>query len=198
MDLKKLEGIVEGMLFASGDRISIEKLSNIIGIDKKTIKLVLNNMIVNYNNNPSRGISIREINNGYQLCSKPEYYDYIKQLFEPRQRSGLSQAALETLAIIAYNRPITKTRIEQIRGVNSDSAVARLLEKNLIRESGRLDAPGKPVLYETTDEFFRSFGFKSDSDLPIFELNDVQEPEEVNQNSGQEKQDTEFEKQEKV
>ncbi|WP_265444434.1 SMC-Scp complex subunit ScpB [Acetivibrio straminisolvens] len=198
MDLKKLEGILEGMLFASGDKISIEKLSSIIGIDKKTIKLVLNNMIVNYNNNPSRGISIREINNGYQLCSKPEYYDYIKQLFEPRQRSGLSQAALETLAIIAYNRPITKARIEQIRGVNSDSAVARLLEKNLIREAGRLDAPGKPVLYETTDEFFRSFGFKSDSDLPIFELNDIHEADEVNQNSEQEKTDTELEMQEKV
>ncbi|GAE89063.1 segregation and condensation protein B [Acetivibrio straminisolvens JCM 21531] len=110
----------------------------------------------------------------------------------------MSQAALETLAIIAYNRPITKARIEQIRGVNSDSAVARLLEKNLIREAGRLDAPGKPVLYETTDEFFRSFGFKSDSDLPIFELNDIHEADEVNQNSEQEKTDTELEMQEKV
>lgn len=198
MDLKKLEGIIESLLFAWGDKTSIEKLSSIIGIDKKTIKLVLNNMIVNYNNNPSRGISIREINNGYQLCSKPEYYDYVKQLFEPRQRGGLSQAALETLSIIAYNRPITKTRIEQIRGVNSDSAVTRLLERNLIKEAGRLDAPGKPVLYETTDEFFRSFGFKSDSDLPIFELNEVQELEEENQSIEQQKSDTESVKHESV
>ncbi|ABN51923.1 MAG TPA: SMC-Scp complex subunit ScpB [Hungateiclostridium thermocellum] len=198
MDLKKLEGIFEGMLFASGDKVSIEKLSSITGIDKKTVKLVINNMIVKYNNDPSRGITIREINNGYQLCSKPEYYDYIKQLFEPKQRSGLSQAALETLAIIAYNRPITKAKIEQIRGVNSDSAITKLLEKNLIREAGRLDAPGKPVLYETTDEFFRSFGFKSDADLPIFELNDIHETVEINQNSEQEKADTELEKQEKA
>jgi len=198
VDLRKLEGILEGMLFASGDKISVEKLSSIIGIDKKTIKLVLNNMIVNYNNNPSRGITIREINNGYQLCSKPEYYDYVKQLFEPKQRSGLSQAALETLAIIAYNRPITKARIEQIRGVNSDSAVSKLLEKNLIKEAGRLEAPGKPVLYETTDEFFRSFGFKSDSDLPIFELSDIHEAVEVNQNSEQEKDNKELEKQESI
>ncbi|MFZ5988824.1 MAG: SMC-Scp complex subunit ScpB [Bacillota bacterium] len=175
MDLKKLEGIIEGLLFSAGDRISIEKLCEIAGIDKKTAKLVLNNMIVSYNNNPSRGITIREINNGYQLCSKPELYDYLKVLFEPRQKSGLSQAAFETLAIIAYNRPITKAKIEQIRGVNSDSAVTRLLERNLVKEAGRLDAPGKPVLYETTEEFFRSFGFKSDSDLPIFELNEIQE-----------------------
>lgn len=178
MDLKKLEGVIEGLLFAAGDRVSIEKICEIVGTDKKTAKLVLNNMIVNYNNNPSRGISLREINNGYQMCSKAEFYDYIKVLFEPRQKSGLSQAALETLSIIAYNRPITKARIEKIRGVNSDSAVTRLLDRNLIKEAGRLDGPGKPMLYETTDEFFRSFGFKSDSDLPIFELSDVQEVDE--------------------
>jgi segregation and condensation protein B len=180
MDLKKLEGIIEGILFAAGDRVSMERICSIIGIDKKTVKLVINNMAVNYNNNPSRGISIREINNGYQMCSKPEYYDYLKLLFEPKQKTGLSQAALETLAIIAYNRPITKAKIESIRGVNSDSAVARLLERNLIKEAGKLDAPGKPILYETTDEFFRSFGFKGDSDLPIFELNEIQEQSDKN------------------
>ncbi len=175
MDLKKLEGIIEGLLFASGDRISLEKICEIAGIDKKVAKLVINNMIVNYNDNPSRGITIREISNGYQLCSKPELYEYVKVLFEPKQKSGLSQAAFETLAIIAYNRPITKAKIEQIRGVNSDSAVTKLIEKNLVKEAGRLDAPGKPILYETTEEFFRSFGYKSDSDLPIFEMNEIQE-----------------------
>lgn len=175
MDLKKLEGIIEGLLFASGDRLSLEKICEIAGIDKKTAKLVINNMIVNYNNDPSRGITIREISNGYQLCSKPELYDYVKVLFEPKQKSGLSQAAFETLAIIAFNRPITKAKIEQIRGVNSDSAIAKLMERNLIKEAGRLDAPGKPILYETTEEFFRSFGYKSDSDLPIFEMNEIPE-----------------------
>ena len=132
-------------------------------------------MIANYNECAARGISIREINNGYQICSKPELYAYIKQLFSSKQKSGLSQAALETLAVIAYNRPVTKAKIEHIRGVNSDSAVVRLLERKLIRETGRLDAPGRPILYETTDEFFRSFGFKDDTDIPIFELNKVQE-----------------------
>jgi segregation and condensation protein B len=175
MDLRKIERVIEGLLFASGERVSIEKICEIAGIDKKTAKLILNNMIVGYNENPSRGITIREINNGYQMCSKPELYEYIKVLFEPRQKSGLSQAALETLAIIAYNRPITKAKIEQIRGVNSDSAVNRLLERNLIRDAGRLDTPGKPILYETTEEFFRAFGFKADSDLPIFEMEEIQE-----------------------
>lgn len=99
----------------------------------------------------------------------------------PKQKSGLSQAAFETLAIIAFNRPITKAKIEQIRGVNSDSAIAKLLERNLIREAGRLDAPGKPILYETTEEFFRSFGYKSDSDLPIFEMNEIPEVVEPRQ-----------------
>ena len=180
MDLKKLEGIIEGLLFASGDRLSLEKICEIAGIDKKAAKLVINNMIVNYNSNPSRGITIREIGNGYQLCSKPELYDYVKVMFEPKQKSGLSQAAFETLAIIAYNRPITKAKIEQIRGVNSDSAVTKLIEKNLVKEAGRLDAPGKPILYETTEEFFRSFGYKSDSDLPIFEMNEIPEILESN------------------
>jgi len=175
MDLKKLEGIIEGILFASGDRISLEKICEIAGIDKKAAKLVINNMMVNYNNNSARGITIREIKKGYQLCSKPELYDYVKVMFEPKQKSGLSQAAFETLAIIAYNRPITKAKIEKIRGVNSDSAVTKLIEKNLVKEAGRLDAPGKPILYETTEEFFRSFGYKSDKDLPIFEMNEIPE-----------------------
>lgn len=179
MDLKKIEGIIEGLLFASGDRLSLEKICEIAGIDKKTAKLVINNMIVNYNNDPARGITIREISNGYQLCSKPELYEYVKVLFEPKQKSGLSQAAFETLAIIAFNRPITKAKIEQIRGVNSDSAIAKLMERNLIKEAGRLDAPGKPILYETTEEFFRSFGYKSDSDLPIFEMNEIPEVVEL-------------------
>lgn len=179
MDLKKVEGIIEGLLFASGDRLSIDKLCEISGLDKKIIKTVINNMIENYNQNPSRGILIREISNGYQMCSKPEIYEYIKVLFEPKQKSGLSQAALETLSIIAYNRPITRAKIEQIRGVNSDGSVNRLLERNLIKEAGRLNAPGRPVLYETSEEFFRSFGFKADSDLPIFELEDIQEFTEI-------------------
>lgn len=173
MDIREIESVIEGLLFAAGDTLPLEKISDILEIDKKTTKLILNNMIINFQNS-KRGIMIREINNSYQLCTRFEHYEYIKKLFEPRQKQALSQAAFETLAIIAYNKPITRAKIEKIRGVNSDSAITRLLEKNLIREAGRLDAPGKPVLYETTDEFLRSFGFRSYADLPRLEMNDLQ------------------------
>jgi len=173
IDIRDVEAVIEGLLFAAGDPLPLDKIAEILEIDKKTAKLIINNMITNFQNS-KRGIMIREINNAYQLCTRFEHYEYIRKLFEPRQKQSLSQAAFETLAIIAYNRPITKARIEQIRGVNSDSAIARLLERNLIREAGRLDAPGKPILYETTDEFLRSFGFKSYSDLPDIELNELE------------------------
>lgn len=177
MEIREIEAIIEGLLFAYGEPLSLEKISEIIEIDKKTTKLIINNMIINYQNS-KRGIMLREINNAYQLCTRVEHYDYISKLFEPRQRQTLSQAAYETLSIIAYKQPITRARIEQVRGVNSDSAITRLLERNLVREAGRMDAPGKPVLYETTDEFLRCFGFKSNSDLPPLEMKGTDEAEE--------------------
>ncbi|MCX7746621.1 MAG: SMC-Scp complex subunit ScpB [Clostridia bacterium] len=172
MEIKDMEAIIEGLLFASGDRLPLEKIAEILEVDKKAVKLVLNNMILNYKNS-KRGIMIREINQSYQLCTRFEHHEYIKRLFEPRQKQGLSQAAFETLAIVAYNQPITRAKIEAIRGVNSDSAVTRLLDRNLIREAGRMDAPGKPMLYETTDEFLKSFGFRSVGDLPRLEMNEI-------------------------
>ena len=172
MEIKEMEAVIEGLLFAAGDPLETEKIAEILEIDKKSARLILNNMVANYRNS-KRGIMIREIDGSYQLCTRFEHYDYIRRLFEPRQKQALSQAAFETLAIIAYNQPITRTKIEQIRGVNSDSAVTRLVERNLVREAGRLDSPGKPMLYETTEEFLRSFGFKSTADLPILEMRDI-------------------------
>lgn len=178
MELKEIESIVEGLLFANGDPLSLEKLSEILELDRKTTKLILNNMSVNYQNS-KRGIMLREIDGSYQLCTRFEHYEYIRKLFEPRQKQALSQAAFETLAIIAYNQPITRAKIELIRGVNSDSAVIRLVERNLVRESGRLDSPGRPMLYETTEEFLRSFGFKSPADLPVLEMGDMKQEEQL-------------------
>lgn len=172
MEIKEMEAVIEGLLFAAGDPLEVEKIAEILELDKKSARLVLNNMVANYRNS-KRGIMIREIDGSYQLCTRFEHYEYIRKLFEPRQKQALSQAAFETLAIIAYNQPATRTKIEQIRGVNSDSAVTRLVERNLIREAGRLDSPGKPMLYETTEEFLRSFGFKSTADLPIIEMNEI-------------------------
>jgi len=172
MEIKEMESVIEGLLFAAGDPLETEKIAEILEIDKKSARLVLNNMVANYRSS-KRGIMIREIDGSYQLCTRFEHYDYIRRLFEPRQKQALSQAAFETLAIIAYNQPVTRTKIEQIRGVNSDSAVTRLVERNLVREAGRMDSPGKPMLYETTEEFLRSFGFKSKADLPILEMKDI-------------------------
>lgn len=178
MEIKELEAVIEALLFATGDVLPLDKISETIEVDKKTTRSIIGNMILRYQEG-NRGIMIREIGSGYQLCTRPEYFDYVRKLHEPRQKQGLSQAAFETLAIIAYNQPITRTRVEQIRGVNSDSAVTRLIDRSLIREAGRLDAPGKPILYETTEEFLRSFGFKSVQELPILE-GDVLEAVEDN------------------
>ncbi len=176
MDIKEMEAVIEGLLFAAGDPVSLEKLAEVLELDKKTARLILGNMAVSIQNS-KRGILLREIDGSYQLCSRPEHAEYIRKLVEPRQKQALSQAAFETLSIIAYNQPVTRAKIETIRGVNSDSAITRLLERNLIKDAGRLDAPGKPILYETTEEFLRSFGFRSVKDLPIIELENLQQEE---------------------
>lgn len=189
MEISQIEGIIEALLFAAGDPLSIDKICEILDLDKKTAKSIINNMADNINFSSNRGLFLREINNKYQLCSKPDYFDYIKCLAEPRQKQGLSQAAFEVLSIIAYRQPVTKAKIEQIRGVSSDSAMTRLQERNLIREAGRLDAPGKPILYETTDEFLRSFGFKSVGDLPVLSMNEIEVQQALEAHAAQQEEE---------
>lgn len=169
MGQKEMFSVIEALLFAYGDRVELYKIAQIIEKDVDETKCIMDDMALNYENS-FRGIMIKEIDKGYQLCTKPKYYDFVKQLFAPKQRQGLSQAAFEALSIIAYNQPITRAKIEHIRGVNSDSAVSKLLERGLIKEAGRMDTPGKPLLYETTEEFLKSFGFKSCEDLPLLEF----------------------------
>ncbi|NLM74118.1 MAG: SMC-Scp complex subunit ScpB [Clostridiaceae bacterium] len=172
--IKDLEAIIESVLFAAGDPVSLDKLSEIIEHDKKTTKAIMTDLIFKYKN-ASRGIMVREIDNGYQMCTKPEYNDYIAKLGQIRKKQGLTPAAYEVLSIIAYNQPVTKAYIEKIRGVNSDSAISTLLDRNLIREAGRDETPGRPKLYETTEEFLRVFGFSSIKELPVIQLNEIQE-----------------------
>lgn len=169
LSLPEIEGIIEALLFAHGEPLPLQKICDILEIDKKTVKSLINNMNIKYEKN-DRGIMIRDINEKYQLCTKFQYYPYVKKLFDYKQAPSLSQAAFETLAIIAYNQPVTKAKIEKIRGVNCESAISKLLERNLVREAGRLDAPGKPVLYETTEQFLKSFGFSSIKDLPVLDM----------------------------
>lgn len=172
--IRDIEAIIEAVLFAAGDPVPLDKLSEIIGHDKKTTKAIMTNLIFKFQN-AFRGIMVREINNGYQLCTKPEFNDYIARLGQIRKKQGLTSAAYEVLSIIAYNQPVTRAYIEKIRGVNSDSALSKLINRNLIREAGRDDTPGRPKLYETTEEFLRVFGFSSIKELPVIQLNEIQE-----------------------
>ncbi len=172
VDIKNIERIIEGLLFAAGEKVSLNKISEVLQKEKSVTKTILGNMMFHYNNS-SRGIMIREINGGYQMCTRPEVYEDIKVAFSPKQKGGISQAAFETLSIIAYNGPVTKPKIEYIRGVNSDSALTKLQERGLVDEVGRLDTPGRPTTYDVTDEFFRQFGFASKKDLPVLEMEDI-------------------------
>lgn len=174
MDISTIESIIESLIFSYGDALSLDKICEILELDKKTVRSLMKNFMDNYNRE-NKGIIIREINDKYQMCSNPQYFDYVSKLYQIRQKQALSQAAYEVLSIIAYNQPITKAKIEQIRGVNSDSAVTRLLERNLVKEAGKLEAPGRPRLYETTDEFLKCFGFKSIRDLPMLDIQDLSE-----------------------
>ena len=168
------EIIIEAVLFVSGDPVSLEKIAEIIGYDKKTTRGIMTNLINKYQNS-SRGIMLREIDNSFQLCTKPELDEYVTKLGTVRRKQGLTPAAYETLSIVAYNQPTTRAYIEKIRGVNSDGVLLKRIERNLISEAGRDDTPGKPKLYETSEEFLRIFGFASIKDLPATEMNEVQE-----------------------
>lgn len=165
MDIKEIKAALECILFISGDPVALKDLSNVFDIDPPTLRKIINQMMDDYDEN-NRGIQIIEINGSYQFCTKPKYYEYIEKLLKPRAKTGLSQASLETLSIIAYKQPITKAKIDAIRGVKSDGCVTRLLDRELIKELGRLEAPGRPILLGTTDNFLRLFGLKTLDELP--------------------------------
>lgn len=165
MDIKEIKSIIESLLFVAGDAISLKELSHVLAIDEGTVRKIINQMMDLYNEE-NRGIQIIEVNSSYQFCTRPDHYEYIERLVKPQTRQGLSQAALETLSIIAYRQPITKAQIDSIRGVKSESSISRLQEKELVFEAGRLDSPGRPMIYCTTDNFLKLFGLKSLQELP--------------------------------
>ena len=153
-------------MFAVGREVYVKELSSVLELTQENVEEIIENMKIEFEEQ-GRGIEIIKVENGnYQLCSKKEIYDYIYQIIDKRNKPNLSQAALETLAIIAYNPKITRAEIETIRGVNSDGTIYKLLDHNLIEDAGRLDAPGRPTTYKTTKEFLRMFGYTSLDDLP--------------------------------
>ena len=163
MEIQKIKAIIEAVLFAAGRTVTEEELILALEIDKKQIEEIIRNMQEEYK---ERGIEIIKIDDGYQLCSKKEYYEYIYPILDKRAKPNLSQAALETLAIIAYNPRATRAEIEAIRGVNSDGTIYKLLDYGLIEDAGKADLPGKPTTYKPTAEFLKMFGYESLAKLP--------------------------------
>lgn len=168
MKMSEYEAVIEAALFVAGDAVSLSALADMIEMDKATTKAIINTLMTRYETE-NRGMRIIEIAQGYQMCTSPACFETISKIFKGKKKHSLTPALMETLAIIAYKQPVTKVEVEEIRGVNSDHAVNRLVEKGLVCECGKLDAPGKPILFGTTLEFLRYFGFKDTGELPILE-----------------------------
>lgn len=181
MELKKIKAQIEAILFTIGDTVELHRIAGAIGHDEETTKKIILSMMDEYEAE-DRGIRIIELDDAYQLCTKEDMYDILIKLTHIPKKHVLTDVMLETLSIIAYKQPITRAEIEVIRGVKCDHAINKLIEYNLICEVGRLDAPGKPILFGTTEEFLRSFGVTSLEDLPVMDqdkINDFkQEAEE--------------------
>ena len=167
----RIKSIIESILFVTGEPLSLREIAINLEMPPRYVEEVLNEMILDYETS-SRGIKLISIKDEYQLVTKSENSDYIQKLLKKNKRQSLSQASLESLAIIAYKQPITRIDIDEIRGVKSESAIQKLIEKNLIKESGRLDVPGRPILYSTTDEFLRQFELNDLKELPSLDLFD--------------------------
>jgi segregation and condensation protein B len=174
MEEKNYEAIIEAILFTMGDSVELEKIANAIELDKKETKEIIERMQQHYED-ASKGIRIIELEGAYQMCTKPEMYEYLIRIAKQPRKRVLTDVLLETLSIIAYKQPVTRAEIEKIRGVSSDHAVSKLVEYGLVRELGRLDAPGRPLLFGTTEEFLRSFGVQSVDELPVLSPVQIEE-----------------------
>ncbi len=165
MEFSKEQSIIEAMLFAAGREVSVKEITNALELGAEDIDKIILNMKAEYDARNS-GIEIVKVNDSYQLCTRKELYEYVYPLFDNRAKPNISNAALETLSIIAYNPNVTRAEIEAIRGVNADGTVYKLLEFDLIEEAGKLDAPGRPTMYKVTSKFMKMFGISSLDELP--------------------------------
>ncbi len=165
MEIDKIKSIIEAILFAAGRQVTIKELMISLEIPKEDLENIIVSMQEDYREQ-SRGIEIIKVDDSYQLCTKKELYEFLYPILDKRSKPNLSNAALETLAIIAYNPRVTRAEIESIRGVGADACIYKLLEYGLIREGGKADLPGKPMTYVTSNEFLKMFGYTSLNDLP--------------------------------
>ena len=178
MEIEKQKGIIEAILFASGRDVKINELMSILELSSDEIIDRINLMNNDYSKE-DRGIEIIKVEDGYQLTTKKEMYEYLYPIFDKRSKPNLSQAAMETLAIIAYNPKITRAEIEAIRGVNSDGTIYKLLEYNLIEVVGKADLQGKPTIYSTTSNFLKMFGVSCLDELPDLPRYKLDENEQI-------------------
>ena len=162
---RQMKAAVEAILFAMGGSVEVEKIAAALEMKVESTEELLADMMEQYKKE-DRGIQIVELEHAYQLCTKKEMYEYLIRVAKQPKKATLSDVALETLSIIAYKQPVTKLEIEKIRGVKSDHAVSKLVEYDLVEEVGRMDAPGKPLLFGTTEEFLRRFSVHSLDELP--------------------------------
>lgn len=178
MEIDKMKAIIEAILFASGRPVEIKELISALELPEEDIIQIIESMKADFQE-ANRGIEIIKVESGYTLCSKKEYYNYIYPLLDNRAKPNISNAAMETLAIIAYNPKITRAEIESIRGVNSDATIYKLLEYNLIEDAGKSDLPGKPTVYQTTEEFLKTFGISNLDELPELPRYRLDENEQI-------------------
>lgn len=174
MEIKKLQAAIEAILFTMGEAVELERIAAAVEHDVDTTRRVIRNMMDQYDTE-ERGIQIIELNGAFQMCTKAEMYESIIKITHIPKKHILTDVLLETLSIVAYKQPITKQEIEAIRGVKCDHAVNKLIEYNLVCEVGRMDAPGRPILFGTTEDFLRSFGIQSLEDLPIIHPEKVED-----------------------
>jgi segregation and condensation protein B len=167
---QELSPACEAILFASGDPIPQDRIAEILNVDVKTVEEVMGNLISAYENNPWGGLLVRKVENSYVMSTKPGMKKVLERMFSPKMHPPLSQASYETLAVIAYNQPVTRAQVEAVRGVSSDSIISRLIDRGWIEECGSLDAPGRPALFKTTKQFLMEFGISSVDELPSMEL----------------------------
>ena len=165
MEREKTEAAIEAILFAMGNAVSVDKIAAAIGHDTETTRKLVHQMMDRYNSREG-GLEIIELEDSFQLCTRREYYDTLIKVAKQPKKYVLTDVQLEVLSIIAYKQPVTRQEVEKIRGVNSDHALNRLVEYGLVGEAGRLDAPGRPILFGTTEEFLRNFGVRTAEDLP--------------------------------
>ena len=169
--IKNIEGAIEAILYAAGYPVKYSRLSEVLGLDERNVKKIVEHLSESFNSEKSkRGINLLVFDETCQFCTKEQYAPYIREALGIRRGGNLSASSMEVLAIVAYNQPVTRSFIDQVRGVDSSYAVNSLIDKALIEACGRLDAPGRPMLYATTEKFLRVFGLRSLSELPETEI----------------------------